>query len=171
PHLAVNGRSRRDLAAASSRLRNDLLAAPSSEEQQRILDSYLRRQVSRVVGFPEHKLDLLQPLNTLGLDSLMSLDLKNQMEKDLKIAVPLSFLLEGANLKEFVHLVFGLIRPAEEDRRQEPTTIERIPRLPELPLSFAQERLWFLDQLEPGNTAYNVPSVVRLRGSLDVPAL
>jgi amino acid adenylation domain-containing protein len=51
---------------------------------------------------------------------------------------------------------------------------QRIPRRPDLsslPLSFAQQRLWFLDQLQPGTAAYNVPAALRLRGTLDSAAL
>ncbi|HJX28216.1 MAG TPA: condensation domain-containing protein, partial [Thermoanaerobaculia bacterium] len=41
----------------------------------------------------------------------------------------------------------------------------------DIPLSFAQERLWLVDQLSPGNAAYNIPLAVRLRGDLDPAAL
>src|SRR6185369_11327123 len=41
----------------------------------------------------------------------------------------------------------------------------------DLPLSFAQERMWFLDRMDPDSPAYNLISVLRLTGSLDVPAL
>ena len=39
------------------------------------------------------------------------------------------------------------------------------------PVSFAQQRLWFLDELEPGNPAYNLPRVIRIRGTLNAGAL
>src|ERR671917_77573 len=40
-----------------------------------------------------------------------------------------------------------------------------------IPLSFAQQRLWFLDQLEPGSTLYNIALAMRLRGPLNQSAL
>jgi amino acid adenylation domain-containing protein/non-ribosomal peptide synthase protein (TIGR01720 family) len=49
--------------------------------------------------------------------------------------------------------------------------IERLPRDAEIPASFAQQRLWFLDQLSPGGAAYNLPMAVTLRGAASWPAL
>ncbi|HKI03227.1 MAG TPA: amino acid adenylation domain-containing protein, partial [Thermoanaerobaculia bacterium] len=49
--------------------------------------------------------------------------------------------------------------------------VRRVGRDAPLPLSFTQERLWFIDQLEPGSAVYNLPLALRLRGPLDVEAL
>jgi len=49
--------------------------------------------------------------------------------------------------------------------------LSRVERNGALPLSFAQQRLWFLDQLEPGSVAFNLPLAVRMRGRLDVATL
>jgi len=50
-------------------------------------------------------------------------------------------------------------------------SVERCNRNERIPLSFAQQRLWFLDQLQPGSAAYNVPFGIRVQGRLDVDAL
>jgi amino acid adenylation domain-containing protein len=43
-------------------------------------------------------------------------------------------------------------------------------RRSEYPLSFAQERLWYIDQMEPGTAAYNVPRILKLRGAFNLEA-
>jgi amino acid adenylation domain-containing protein/non-ribosomal peptide synthase protein (TIGR01720 family) len=59
----------------------------------------------------------------------------------------------------------------EQSADTEAQIIPRRPRRDSTPLSFAQRRLWFISQLHPAGCAYNIPSALRLKGSLDVPAL
>jgi len=61
--------------------------------------------------------------------------------------------------------------PRPQAHGRELQDLQRVSRDRELPLSFAQQRLWFINQLEPDSAAYNLPTVVRLSGLLQIDAL
>ncbi len=56
----------------------------------------------------------------------------------------------------------------KEDSSIKKLPLKKIDRTQKLPLSFAQQRLWFLDQLEPGKATYNIPTVVNLKGKINI---
>ncbi len=58
-----------------------------------------------------------------------------------------------------------------QDESQAPAAIPPYPRIGPLPLSYSQERLWFLEQLSPGNYTYNMPGAIRLKGALNLACL
>jgi hypothetical protein len=57
---------------------------------------------------------------------------------------------------------------SEASRKPPPAAIAARDRGVLAPLSFAQERLWFLDRLEPGSGVYNLPGAWRLDGAMDL---
>src|SRR5215510_12538046 len=65
----------------------------------------------------------------------------------------------------------GTSRATEHIPSLAPPPLSRAERPAELPLSFAQQRLWFIDQLERGSSAYNMSLGVQLRGKLSEDAL
>ena len=105
----------------------------------------------------------------LGGHSLLATQLVARVRHALDLEVPLRSLLQQPT-------VAGLAREIEALRRAATGALEvpplvPVPRGADLPLSFAQQRLWFLSQLEPGSPAYNMPFGLRLSGRLDVSAL
>lgn len=90
----------RSTGSASER-RDALLAAEPAERRQ-LLQSYLSEQVARVLGTSPSKLDLEQPLIHLGLDSLMTVELKNRIAVDLKVNVPVAKFLQGFSVDQAV---------------------------------------------------------------------
>ncbi|MCP4657726.1 MAG: AMP-binding protein, partial [bacterium] len=101
----------------------------------------------------------------IGGHSLLATQLLSRVRKAFQREVPVRRLFE-------VPTVAGLARELESDAEQaQAPPLVPVARQGDLPLSFAQQRLWVLNQLEPGDPAYNIPSAVRLRGRLELPAL
>jgi amino acid adenylation domain-containing protein len=65
----------------------------------------------------------------------------------------------------------AVLSPEEKRARLAELLRQRAGPVRQFPLSFAQQRLWFLDRLEPGNAAYNIVSALRMRGPLDAAAM
>jgi amino acid adenylation domain-containing protein len=109
----------------------------------------------------------------LGGHSLLAAQLASRVRQSFGVELPLARLFAAPTLAALAREVEGSRRPAEPALSTPPPAppITRRPGRGPAPLSFAQERLWFLDQLEPGSAVYNIPGGLRLRGPLDPAAL
>ncbi|HEX9981688.1 MAG TPA: non-ribosomal peptide synthase/polyketide synthase [Thermoanaerobaculia bacterium] len=99
----------------------------------------------------------------LGGHSLLATRLISRIRGGLNVELPLKALFERTTIAGFAELVAG----ASKNDIPAVAPVDRT-RLERLPLSFAQERLWFFDQLEPGSTVYNVPRAITINGPLDL---
>jgi acyl transferase domain-containing protein/acyl carrier protein len=78
----------------------DALLAAGPQECQALLETYLREQLALVLGLSPANLDLHHPLNRLGLDSLMAVEMKNRIELDIGVLIPMVRLLQGPSLAQ-----------------------------------------------------------------------
>ena len=95
--LVGGGRIEQQGSEEGSRIREALQHA-SAEERREIVETYIREQVARVLGAAADKLDADRPLNELGLDSLMAVELKNRVESALALSLPTRVLMEGPSI-------------------------------------------------------------------------
>ncbi|MGA9377367.1 MAG: amino acid adenylation domain-containing protein, partial [Phormidium sp.] len=104
----------------------------------------------------------------LGGNSLLATQLMSRIRSHLQLELPLRSLFEAPTIVELA----ALIQRLQQNNLQliSPPIIKR-ENNNNLPLSFAQKRLWFIDQFEPNSTLYNIPIALHLVGTIDVDAL
>ena len=104
----------------------------------------------------------------LGGHSLLAAKVAARVLQALGVELPLRSIFERPTVEGLA----ALIERSRSDRSVSlALPISKVSRETDPPLSFAQQRLWFLDQLEPGNPLYNVPCALRIAGVLNVAAL
>lgn len=105
----------------------------------------------------------------LGGDSLLATRLLAAVRLELGVQLELGTVFAASTIARMAEAVLAARAAGRADRRAEP--IRPVPRDGDLPLSFAQERLWFLEQLDGDQPSYNWCSTMPLRGPLDVEAM
>ena len=104
----------------------------------------------------------------LGGHSLLATRLVSRVRESFGVELPVRSLFEAPTVRDLA----GHVEAALRDRTGEQAPpVVRVSREAKLPLSFAQQRLWFLHELEPTSSFYNVPVAVRLRGGLQIDAM
>ncbi len=104
----------------------------------------------------------------LGGHSLLVTQVISRARAAFEVDLPLRSIFESPTV---AGLADGIEAARQAEKSMPSPAIVPVSRQKNLPLSFAQQRLWFLDQLEPGSFLYNVPRAFRISGDLNVEAL
>ena len=105
---------------------------------------------------------------------LKRLNIKLELEgENLRISAPKGSLTENLKhqLKQNKAQLIELLQSSKEADTQVLPPLSKVERKTELPLSFSQQRFWFLDQFAPGQAAYTIPLGLRIKGALNAAAL
>ncbi|WP_193197120.1 non-ribosomal peptide synthetase [Nostoc sp. MG11] len=160
--LTPNGKVDRKALPAPDRV------SPEFEETfvapQTLVEKQMAMIWMQVLGL--EKIGINDNFFELGGHSLLATQVISRINKIFDVELPLRRIFELPTIAKLAKVF--------ENKQQITKSIppiERVSREMELPLSFAQKRLWILDQLEKENSTYNMPAAVYLNGDLDINAL
>ncbi|MBV9497457.1 MAG: amino acid adenylation domain-containing protein, partial [Acidobacteria bacterium] len=159
--LSPNGKvdrralARMDVTVTSGR---EYVAARNERERQ------LVAIWAQVLGRTSDTIGIHDNFFELGGHSLLATQLVSRIRTEMNVELPLKALFERSSVAQLAEVVGAA-------PKSEVPPITHADRTQELPLSFAQERLWFIHQLEPKSAGYNIPVALLLRGAVDVDQL
>jgi amino acid adenylation domain-containing protein len=135
--------------------------APRTDTEMQLVDIW-----SRILDLAPEKIGVNDNFFELGGHSLLATQLIAKIRSELNVDLPLRVLFERASVAQLAESVVKAGKSAIVPIRP----IDRA-KLERLPLSFAQERLWFIHQLDPETAGYNLPAAVTIKGELDIEQL
>jgi amino acid adenylation domain-containing protein len=115
------------------------------------------------------RVGVLDDFFALGGHSLRATQVLSRVQEALRVELPLRTLFEQPTVAGVAEALEAMLRGATGTVL--PPLVAAADGDEPAPLSFSQQRLWFLERLQPGGHGYNVPAALRLEGALDAPAL
>src|SRR4029079_5241535 len=135
--------------------------APRTQTEQIVADIW-----SEVLKVKE--LGVTDNFFNLGGHSLLAAQVVSRLRTACEVELPLRAMFEANTVAALAELIED---ETQQQKRALLPPLVKVDREGPLPLSFAQERLWFLNQLEPESAFYNIPVALRLVGPLNIAAL
>ncbi|UUO17102.1 non-ribosomal peptide synthetase [Dolichospermum heterosporum] len=107
----------------------------------------------------------------LGGHSLIATQIVSRIRNIFQVELPLNKLFAAPTVRELAHIITQLQQDKLELSADKAPLLLPRAKDADLPMSFAQQRLWFLDQFEANSVVYNMPTALRLLGKLQIAAL
>src|SRR5215213_4744432 len=149
----------------------DWLTGVSAEQGVAGITELIRAELGHALRVSPTEIEPTAEFMSIGMDSMIAVELRSRLQAALGTAVPASLFFDNptvSTLAEALHVLW-LYTSSNPLKRQSPIprVAHRSSQPAELRLSHAQEQLWFLNQLLPSSSAYNVAIRVQIRGALD----
>ena len=138
------------------------------EERQKYLESYLCEKLARTLKVEASNLCPTNSLGFLGLDSLMAVELRNQINLDIGVEIPLSEFFKASSIIVLAQIIERSFQHQGEIQR---SLLVSGPRENSIPLSFAQEGIWIVNELDPENPLNTIHLQIKLSGELKAKVL
>ncbi len=156
------------LALAARDSREAAMAPPGQTPPRSPLEAIVAELFAGVLGVENDGLGAEADFFALGGHSLLGFRLVSRARSLLGVELPLRTLFERPTVSALAAALGELVG---QGRGAPAPPLQPFPSTGDLSLSFAQQRLFFLDRLDPGSAAYHIPLTVRLRGDLNPAAL
>ena len=158
--LTINGKLDRRALPDPEFTNSDSYKAPRNE-----LEAKVCRIWSEVLGLTEDKVGIRDDFFSLGGNSILAIKLVSKLNKELDSNISVSAIFKHNTIERLAHYF--------EHNTEDNIVIEKatVTKLEEQSLSFAQERLWFIEKYEEGSNAYNIPMVFKLSAAIELDIL
>ena len=131
--------------------------APRNETEEKLANIWVRTFAVEQIGIHDNFFQL-------GGNSLLAMQMMARINSAFQVEFPLRRLFEAPTIAQLSTVVEQLVKDGNTEKG---SPIVKVQRDHFMPLSYAQQRLWFIDQLESATSAYNVPAAVRVPGPID----